>query len=93
LNGADFLTIDGLNSGGNSLTISNTSTSSTAGTSTIRFINGATGNIVTRCTIQGSSTVAAGGTIVFSTDASTTNGNDNNTISLTTSVPPQATCR
>ncbi|MGC2627402.1 MAG: hypothetical protein WA269_11225, partial [Candidatus Udaeobacter sp.] len=41
LNGADNVTIDGLNSGGNSLTISNTTASATAGTSTIRLINGA----------------------------------------------------
>jgi hypothetical protein len=84
LNGADSFTIDGLNSGGNSLTISNTNTGAVAGTSTIRYINGATNNLVTRTTILGSSTVAlatAGGTVVFSTDAVTTNGNDANTIS------------
>jgi hypothetical protein len=51
-NGADNVIIDGLNTGGNSLTISNTSTA--AGTSTIRFINDATNNIIRNCTIEGS---------------------------------------
>src|ERR1043166_5130411 len=60
LNGADFVTIDGQNSGGNSLTISNGSTSNIAGTSTIRFINGASNNTVKNCSILGSSTVAEG---------------------------------
>lgn len=82
LNGADNVTINGLNTGGNSLTISNTGTGTTAGTSTIRFIADASTNLVTNCSIQGSSagTVAtASGTILFSTG--TTTGNDNNTIS------------
>src|SRR4029079_17476333 len=70
LNGADVVTIDGLNSGGNSLTLANANTSATAGTSTVRFINGAQNNTVKRCNIQGSSTVAvgtAGGAVLFST--------------------------
>lgn len=82
LNGASNVTIDGLNSGGNSLTISNASTSATSGTSTIRLIADASNNLITRCTILGSSTMALGtngGTIYFATG--TTNGNDNNTIS------------
>jgi hypothetical protein len=85
LNGADNVTIDGLNSGGNSLTIENTTVSATSGTSTIRYINGATNNLLTRCTIKGASTMAVGtngGNIFFSTDGSTPNGNDNNTISF-----------
>ena len=83
LNGADNVTIDGLNTGGNSLTIANTTVSATAGTSTIRFIGGATFNLITNSNVQGSSSSAitiAGGTIFFSTDAVTTTGNDNNTI-------------
>jgi hypothetical protein len=84
-NGADNVTINGLNSGGNSLTISNTTVSATSGTSTIRFINGATNNILTNCTILGAfnnTTITTnGGTIFFSTDGSTANGNDDNTIS------------
>ena len=87
LNGANNVTIDGLNSGGNSLTISNTNTGAAAGTSTIRFINGASNNTVKNCTISGSSTVAvgtAGGNVLFSTTtAAGTNivGNNNNVIS------------
>ncbi|MFL6274081.1 MAG: FG-GAP-like repeat-containing protein [Blastocatellia bacterium] len=84
LNGADNVTIDGLNTGGNALTISNTTASATSGTSTVRFIGGATGNTITNCTLLGSvsSSVATNGaTVFFSTDANTANGNDNNTIS------------
>ena len=82
LNGADNVTIDGLNSGGNSLTISNTTASATASTSTIRLINGAQNNTITRCTVLGSSTAEvtiAGGNILIST--STAGANSNNTIS------------
>ena len=84
LNGADFVTIDGLKDGVNSLTIMNTTVSAIAGTSTIRFINGATNNLITNCDVLGSSTSStsvAGGNIFFSTDANTANGNDNNLVS------------
>ncbi|MGQ0801774.1 MAG: S8 family serine peptidase [Pseudomarimonas sp.] len=83
-NGADNVTIDGLNSGGNALTISNTSTSNTSITSTIRFIGGASGNTITNSNILGSATVTTasnGGTIFFSSAGTSTDGNDNNTIS------------
>ncbi|RYY87003.1 MAG: hypothetical protein EOO15_13085, partial [Chitinophagaceae bacterium] len=83
LAGADNVSIDGLNSGGNSLTISNTNTSTSSGTSTIRFISSAQGNTVTNCTVlgsfAGSASGASGGTIFFSTASGT--GNNNNTIS------------
>jgi len=82
LNGADNVTINGLNTGGNSLTFSNTTIGTTAGSSTIRFIADASTNTVTNTTILGStaSTLATvSGTIVFATG--TTTGNDNNTIS------------
>lgn len=82
--GADNVTINGLNSGGNSLTISNITVSATTGTSTIRFIDGATNNTITNCYVQGSGTMAVatnGAVIFFSTDAVTAGGNDNNTIS------------
>lgn len=87
LNGADNVTINGINSGGNSLTISNLSTAATSGTCTISFVNGATNNTITNCTVLGAfsgelnSTIIKGGTIYFSTDAVTAYGNDNNTIS------------
>lgn len=80
LNGADNVTIDGLNTGGNSLTISNSSNSSSINTSTIRFMNDASNNTVQNCTISGSetSTALGSGTIFFG--AGTTTGNDDNTI-------------
>ncbi len=84
LNGADNVTIDGLNSGGNALILENTTASGTSGTSTIRFIGGATGNTITRCAVKGAFSAAVGtngGNIFFSTDGTTASGNDNNTIS------------
>ncbi len=96
LNGADFVTVDGLNASGNSLTLSNTNTSTTAGTSTIRFINGAQNNIVTHCSILGSSTVAvgtAGGAVLFSTSPAAGTalvGNSNNTVSANNIGPAGA---
>jgi hypothetical protein len=74
LNGADNVTIDGLNTGGNSLTISNTA----LGASTaIRFTNDASNNIVTKCSVQGSGD-ASFGVVYFGTG--TTTGNDGNNI-------------
>jgi hypothetical protein len=80
-NGADGVTINGLNSGGNSLTIRNTSTAAAA--TTIRFRNDATNNTITNCTVEGSTT-----TLAFPPTAATiyigggiTTGNDNITIS------------
>ena len=83
-NGADNVTVDGLNSGGNSLTFENTTVSATSGTSTIRFQADATNNTITRCAIKGASTMAVGtngGNIWFGAGAVST-GNDNNTISF-----------
>ncbi len=83
LNGADNVTIDGLNTNGNSLTISNTSTSALSGTSTIRLQSDATNNLITNCSILGSATgggATATGNIFFGAAALTT-GNDNNTVS------------
>lgn len=81
-NGADYVTIDGLNTGGNSLRISNLSTSSASVTSTIRYYGDASNNTITNCTILGSATIPLGmngGNIFISTGNST--GNDNITIS------------
>ena len=75
LDGADNVTIDGQNSGGNSLTISNTGLGAS---SAIRLANDASNNIINRCTVQ-SSTAVSFGVITFGTG--TTTGNDNNTIS------------
>lgn len=82
-NGADNVTVDGLNTNGNSLTITNTTVAVTANTCTIRFQTDATGNTITNCTVLGSATMAAGaagGNIWFGANA-TLGGNDNNTIS------------
>ena len=76
LNGADNVTIDGLNSAPNSLLISNADTGATS--STIRFINDALANFVKNCTITGSETGVSSGTIFFSTG--TASGNDGNII-------------
>ncbi|MBI5402234.1 MAG: right-handed parallel beta-helix repeat-containing protein [Ignavibacteriae bacterium] len=92
LNGADNVTINGLNTGGNSLTISNTLASTTSGTSTIRFVADATNNTVTNCTVLGSfygSNATNGGNIFISTG--TTTGNDNITISYCNLGPAGAT--
>ena len=85
LNGADNVTIDGRvdMSGTANLIITNTSTSLDAGTSTIRFVNDASGNTVKYCTIKGSQMVTnnfacVSGIVFFSTGTST--GNDNNVI-------------
>lgn len=80
LNGATNVTINGLNTNGNALTISNTDQGT--GTSTIRFISDASNNIITNCTVLGSSGAALStgfGVIYFATG--TVTGNDNNTIS------------
>ena len=81
LNGADNVTIDGLNTSSNALTISNTSTSAT-GASTIVFLADATNNTIKNCTVAGSSTSSTLATIGFSTG--TTTGNDGNTITKCT---------
>ncbi|MGN6519130.1 MAG: beta strand repeat-containing protein, partial [Dokdonella sp.] len=82
LAGATHVTIDGLNSAGNSLTLSNTTVSATAGTSTVRFINGASNNTITHATILGSSSATAataGGNVLFST-STVAGGNSNNMV-------------
>jgi hypothetical protein len=77
LNGADNVFINGLNTGGNALTISNTSTLNLV-TSTIRLIGDATFNNISNCTVLGSETGVGLGVITFSTGI--TLGNSNNTI-------------
>src|SRR6185436_1384322 len=82
-NGADNVTVNGLNTGGNSLTIANTTVSGTSGTVTIRFQTDATSNTITNCSVQSSSTATSGtiGGCIFFGSAAITTGNDNNTIS------------
>jgi hypothetical protein len=86
LSGADNVTIDGLNSGGNSLIVENTSTNVAA--ATIRFIADATNNTVQNCTIKGSGTSTTLGTFFFSTG--TTTGNVGNTITNNNITPSGA---
>src|SRR5690606_36880432 len=82
-NGADNVTIDGLSTNGNSLSLVNTSASTVIGTATIRLLNDASNNSIIRATILGNAgippVVIGGGTIVLGNGAFT--GNDNNTIS------------
>lgn len=80
MNGDDYMIFDGINSGGTSLTIRNTSTGT--GASTIRFGDDATNITITRCIIEGSSTGTSSGTVVFATGM--TSGNDDITLSENT---------
>lgn len=89
LNGADRVKIDGLNAGGNSLTIVNNSTSALA--STIQFSTDATLDTLVRLTIQGTSRgaynlIGDGATIKFGL-AGTSTGNDNNYVGFCTIGP------
>ncbi len=82
LNGADNVIIDGrVNATGstNDLIIKNTNTSSTAGTSTIRWIATAQTDTVQYCNLRGSSTATTGGIIYFAT-ASAGTGNSYNSV-------------
>ena len=72
--GADNVNINGFNSG-SYLKFDNSSTSATAFTCTLLFINDASNNRVSNCLIEG---VSANANIIFSTGIST--GNDNNSI-------------
>jgi hypothetical protein len=87
LSGADNVTIDGLNTEGNSLTMINTNTGSSA--TTLALTNDATNNTVQRCTILGSSgsSLSFGlGVIYFGSGTDT--GTDNNTITCAESARP-----
>lgn len=67
LNGADGVNIDGLNSNGNSLTIENSNTGTSA--SALIFTNGSTNNTITKCDIKGSNastTTYTHGVVTFS---------------------------
>jgi hypothetical protein len=73
----DFNGVTNVSVDGSSLTVSNSNTGN-ALTATIRFINGASNNTITNCTIEGASTSSTLGTVTFST--STGSGNSNNRI-------------
>ncbi|TAE11522.1 MAG: S-layer family protein, partial [Bacteroidetes bacterium] len=74
-NGADNVTIDGLNTGGDALVISNTATGNS---SALRLTNDASNNTITKCMLQGSGSSAGAGVIMFATG--TAGGNDGNNI-------------
>lgn len=74
LNGADNVTFDGLNSGGNALVLSSTALGAS---SVIRFVNDATNNVVTNTSLLGAGDTSFG---VVYFGIGTTNGNDNNNI-------------
>jgi hypothetical protein len=79
-NGCDNVTINGLNSGGNSLIIENTNALASNGT--LRLINDATFNTITNCTLKGSSNQSNAAVVFFSSaNATSLQGNDNNSIS------------
>jgi trimeric autotransporter adhesin len=84
LNGADNVTIDGLNSGGNALTLSNIDNNLVArGTATLKFYGGASNNTITNATLLGSAIgrdLRFGATVWFE-GTDTTTGNDDNVIS------------
>jgi len=80
LNGADNVTIDGLNTGGNGLRFQNLTTSNANPASVFRFFDGATNNTITNCEILGSTLATLSGLINFST-STVSGGNSNNTIS------------
>ncbi|MBI3194579.1 MAG: hypothetical protein HYZ34_08970, partial [Ignavibacteriae bacterium] len=73
-NGVSYFTINGVNVGGSSLMISNTSTSGSA----VQFINGSSDNTITKTTLKGVSTSTSNGVVHFSTAGAT--GNNNNRI-------------
>ncbi|MCX6266825.1 MAG: hypothetical protein NTW16_05635, partial [Bacteroidetes bacterium] len=80
LDGADNVTFDGRENGSGTpkaLTIINTNPGSAASTSTIRFINDATSNVVQHCIIKGASTDPSGGVVFFSTTPLNINGTGN----------------
>lgn len=80
-NGARNVTIDG-SVGGNgstpSMIITNTSTSNSTNTSTIRLATDAKDNTIQYCIIQGSSTATNGGLIYITAASSSGTGNTNN---------------
>jgi hypothetical protein len=80
LDGAKNVTINGRNTGGNSLTITNNALGSA---STIRFINDASNNTITAATLRGSPD-SASGVVFFGTGNTTGNSNNNiNNCSIT----------
>jgi hypothetical protein len=70
LNGADAITINGLNTGGNALTLSNESIAAGTNISTIYLHAGANNNSILNTTILGAGSNAAAGTVLFTNTGS-----------------------
>lgn len=75
LSGATNVTIDGLGTGGNNLTIRNTTTGASGA---IRLFNDASNNVIQNLSLEGSATTANNGVVLFGIGTAT--GNDNNQI-------------
>ncbi|MBL0341715.1 MAG: hypothetical protein IPP71_12700 [Bacteroidetes bacterium] len=84
-NGADNVTVNGINNVINSLTIDNSNATNIA--ATVRFVNDATNNTITNCVVKGASigtpNTSGEGAVIFiaGTGVATPTGNDNITIS------------
>jgi len=84
LDGASNVTIDGRVGGQSSgaaygLVFRNTQTASTAGTSTLCLINGASSNVIKHTRLEGSAMSTTSGTVYFATSTAST-GNDHNVL-------------
>ena len=82
LNGADNITIDGLNDGSNTLTFTNSNTGGAA-TSTVRMYNNAVTNNLQNCIIEGSTSSITAGVITLGSGTNTTISISGNTIRST----------
>ncbi len=90
LNGADNVTINGLDNGTDALTLVNQATSTTTPISTIRFVNGAQNNLIQNCIILGAGGSLTSGTVLFHT-SNTGQGNSNNLVQDCTIGPLNST--
>ncbi|CAN5578055.1 hypothetical protein BH10BAC5_BH10BAC5_20140 [soil metagenome] len=77
LDGVKYVTFDGLNSGGSSLFLRNTTGA------VFRFVNGGSNNTITNCTLEANMTNSLRGVVWFTTSSGAT-GNNSNTISNNT---------
>jgi hypothetical protein len=97
LNGADYVIFDGLNTGGSSLTFSNTSTATSTSVIWIGSVGagaGATNDTIRNCTIQngtvGSNTITNFGIFVGQTSGAA-NGEDNDNVAIQNNIIRRAT--
>ncbi len=88
LNGADNVLIDGLNAGGNSLTIANSGNSTSWGNCTLLLTNGAVYNTIKNCTLKGNTQSGSMGVVFINAGASA--ANNHNTITACAITPESA---